>query len=89
MLKHRRTLVILNLLLSLCVLTPAAAQGNVQTVRTFANCTQMHTVYRGGVALPGAVNSGGKTRYSPKYSRKLYRANSKMDRDKDGIACEA
>ena len=89
MLKNRPSLVALSLLLSLCILTPEAAQGNVQTVRTFANCTQMHTVYRGGVALPGAVNRGGKTRYSPKVSRNLYRANSKMDRDKDGIACEA
>jgi hypothetical protein len=89
MLKNRPSLVALSLLLSLCILTPEAAQGNVQTVRTFANCTQMHTVYRGGVALPGAVNRGGKIRYSPKVSRNLYQANSKMDRDKDGIACEA
>jgi hypothetical protein len=87
--KKRLSLVAFSLLICLCILTPEAAQGSIRTVRTFANCTQMHVVYRGGVALPGAVNSGGKTRYSPKYSRKLYRANSKMDRDKDGIACEA
>ena len=87
--KSRLTLASLSLLLSLCILTPEAVQGKVLTVRTFANCTQMHLVFPGGVALPGSVNSGGKTRYSPKYSRPLYRANSKMDRDKDGIACEA
>lgn len=89
MLKLRLTLAFLILLLSVFVLTPEATQGKVFTVRTFANCTQMHLVFPGGVALPGSVNSGGKTRYSPKYSRPLYRANSKMDRDKDGIACEA
>ena len=44
--------------------------------------------YPGGVALPGAVNSGGKTRFVPKFSKKLYLANQKSDRDKDGIACE-
>ena len=89
MLKKRPSLAALSLLLSLCILTPETAQGSIHAARTFANCTQMHVVFRGGVALPGAVNRGGKTRYSPKVSRNLYRANSKMDRDKDGIACEA
>lgn len=56
--------------------------------KTFNNCTELNKVYRGGVAMPGAVNSGGKTRFAPKFSKKLYLENQKSDRDKDGIACE-
>jgi hypothetical protein len=45
-------------------------------------------VYPGGVALPGAINAGGATKQAPTYDKKLYEANKKSDRDKDGIACE-
>jgi hypothetical protein len=61
---------------------PAAA-------REYANCTELHKDYRGGVARPGAVNQGGATKYKPHYDDALYEANRKSDRDKDGIACEA
>lgn len=56
--------------------------------RVFKNCTELNKVYPGGVALPGAVNSGGNTKLTPKYDKALYLANKKSDRDKDGIACE-
>lgn len=59
---------------------------------SYANCTEMHADYKGGVALPGAVDhrsNGGHANYSPVYSRSLYEANSGSDRDGDGIACEA
>jgi hypothetical protein len=56
--------------------------------RVFKNCTELNRVYPGGVALPGAVNAGGNTKKVPKYSKALYIANKKSDRDKDGIACE-
>ena len=58
------------------------------SAKTFKNCTALNKVYPGGVALPGAVNKGGKTKLTPKYSKKLYNLNKKSDRDKDGIACE-
>jgi hypothetical protein len=58
------------------------------SAKTFKNCTELNKVYPGGVALPGAVNKGGSTKLSPKYDKKLYTANKKSDRDKDGIACE-
>lgn len=58
------------------------------SAKTFKNCTALNKVYPGGVALPGAVNKGGKTKLTPKYNKKLYEANKKSDRDKDGIACE-
>lgn len=58
------------------------------SAKTFKNCTELNKVYPGGVALPGAVNKGGTTKLTPKYDKKLYTANKKSDRDKDGIACE-
>ena len=58
------------------------------SAKTFRNCTELNKVYPGGVALPGAVNSGGMTKLTPKFNKKLYEANKKSDRDKDGIACE-
>jgi len=33
-------------------------------------------------------NKGGKTKYKPYVSKSLYDANTKLDRDKDYIACE-
>ena len=56
--------------------------------KVFKNCTELNKFYPGGVALPGAVNSGGTTKKEPKYNKALYNANKKSDRDKDGIACE-
>ena len=56
--------------------------------KKFKNCTELNKVYPGGVALPGAVNSGGATKKEPKYDKALYTANKKSDRDGDGIACE-
>jgi len=71
----------LGLMLSLSPSSQAAA-------KVFKNCTELNKVYPGGVALPGAVNSGGVTKKEPKYDKALYSANKKSDRDKDGIACE-
>ena len=56
--------------------------------KVFKNCTELNKVHPGGVALSGAVNAGGVTKLTPKYNKKLYEANKKSDRDKDGIACE-
>jgi hypothetical protein len=56
--------------------------------KVFKNCTELNKVHPGGVARPGAVNMGGATKLTPKYDKKLYEANKKSDRDKDGIACE-
>ncbi len=64
-------------------ISPAPASAKV-----FKNCTELNKVYPGGVALPGAVNAGGMTKLTPKFDKKLYEANKKSDRDKDGIACE-
>jgi hypothetical protein len=47
--------------------------------KVFKNCTELNKVYPGGVALPRAVNSGGKTKKEPKYDKALYNANKKSD----------
>jgi hypothetical protein len=62
--------------------------GSHAVPKVFKNCTELNKVYAGGVALPGAVNTGGVTKKEPKYDKALYVANKKSDRDKDGIACE-
>jgi hypothetical protein len=72
------------LVVAALVLPSTAAQAT----KVFKNCTELNKVYPGGVALPGAVNAGGMTKLTPKFDKKLYDANKKSDRDKDGIACE-
>jgi hypothetical protein len=70
-------------MVSLSLMTNANAAA-----KKFKNCTELNKVYPGGVALPGAANAGGATKQTPTYNKKLYEANKKSDRDKDGIACE-
>jgi len=78
---------------------PAAAPALVQTVpaKTFTNCTQLNAKYKGGVAKNKKVKNTktvkgkkvrAKSRYAPKVSASLYAKYRKLDRDKDGIACE-
>jgi hypothetical protein len=70
----------------------APAPDPAPTAKEYANCTAMHVDYKGGVALPGAVDkraSGGQAKHTPVYSTSLYNANTKSDRDNDQIACEA
>jgi hypothetical protein len=75
------------LVLAIC-LTIAATPSSHAAAKVFKNCTELNKVYPGGVAMPGAINSGGVTKKTPKYNKALYLANKKSDRDKDGIACE-
>ena len=75
--------------LLMCVgITVSAVPSSQAAAKVFKNCTELNKVYPGGVALPGAVNSGGVTKKEPKYDKALYGVNKKSDRDKDGIACE-
>lgn len=74
-------------ILSVALSTTFTTHSNA-AAKKFKNCTELNKVYPGGVALPGAVNKGGKTKKTPKYDKALYTANKKSDRDKDGIACE-
>jgi len=75
--------------LFMCVgIAVSAVPSSQAAAKVFKNCTELNKVYPGGVALPGAINSGGVTKKEPKYDKALYGANKKSDRDKDGIACE-
>jgi hypothetical protein len=65
-----------------------SSNSSQAAAKVFKNCTELNKVYPGGVALPGAINSGGTTKKVPKFNKALYNANKKSDRDKDGIACE-
>jgi hypothetical protein len=85
--RRRAASMLLALLLGLGSLGvfPAAAATKYQ------NCTALHRLfYRYGVARSAAaaqrqVNSG---HYKPRVSRSVYGANSNLDADKDGTACE-
>jgi Excalibur calcium-binding domain len=64
-------------------LPPAAGTG-------FANCTALRQEYPHGVGRPGAVDhTSGKPVTTFTQSAALYQANAGLDRDGDGIACEA
>ena len=69
-------------------LTLGLISSSQAAAKVFKNCTELNKVYPGGVALPGAINSGGTTKQEPVFNKALYLANKKSDRDKDGIACE-
>lgn len=62
--------------------------STVSAAVKYKNCTELNKKYKGGVAIPGARNKGGKTKFKPHYSKSLYLANASKDRDKDKIACE-
>ena len=78
---------ILSAIIVLFISATPLTQANAAS-KVFKNCTELNKVYPGGVALPGAINAGGTTKQTPTYDKKLYEANKKSDRDKDGIACE-
>ncbi len=57
--------------------------------KSYKNCTELNKAYKGGVARAANIkNKGGKTYHKPYVSKALYDVNSKLDRDKDLIACE-
>ncbi|MBT0768295.1 excalibur calcium-binding domain-containing protein [Kineosporia sp. J2-2] len=69
-------------------IAPAAA------AKKYKNCTALHQDYEHGLRKKGAKDKvRGKT--APVATRlipvrtKIYNANTKLDRDKDGVACEA
>lgn len=70
---------------SLALVSPADAAAP----KTYRNCTALNKVYPHGVGKPGAVDKTSSTKVTD-FTRnaKVYKANAKSDRDKDGIACE-
>jgi hypothetical protein len=72
----------------LLTLTSSLGQSANAAPKKYKNCTEMNQVHPGGVAKPGAVNKGGKTKNEPTIDAPMYKLNASLDRDKDGIACE-
>lgn len=73
----------------MCVATSLPAEA-ATTVTRYANCAALNVDYPNGVGLPGAVDkTKGERVTSFVVDRAIYSANSrKLDRDRDGIACE-
>ena len=67
--------------------TPALAAAP----RSYANCTALHMAYPHGVTRTGAKDKvKGKTRPATKFTvnTAVYNRNTRLDADRDGIACE-
>lgn len=58
-------------------------------IKTYKTCTELQKKYKFGLASSSsAKNKGAGPVEKPAVNRALYLKNSKLDRDKDGIACE-
>jgi hypothetical protein len=70
--------------------SPAGAVRAVETATSFPNCDRLHKKWAYGVAKSRkAARKQVRTgHYKPHVSRAGYRANSSLDADKDGTACE-
>ncbi len=65
--------------------------GQSFAAKPFANCTALNKKYKHGVGKKGAKDKvSGKTKPVTNFvvNNALYAENKKMDRDKDGVACE-
>ena len=75
------------------ILGVAAPASAAPAPTKFKNCTALHAVYKHGVGKSAKahdkVSSHAKPKHGFKISARVYNANKKLDRDKDGIACEA
>lgn len=71
--------------------TSLAVSPAEAAAKKFKNCTALNKTYKHGVGKKGAkdkVRGSTKPVTNFKVSTALYNANKKMDRDKDGVACE-
>jgi hypothetical protein len=71
------------------LVAPAAASA--ATAPRYANCAAMQRVYPHGVGKVGArdhVRGTTKPVTTFKVSTSIYNANTRLDGDKDGVACE-
>lgn len=70
-----------------------ASQAKPVRIIAYRNCAALQKVYRHGVGKKGAVDkSSGRVKTSRVknfyVNTNLYAKNKKLDRDKDGVACE-
>ncbi|PID02506.1 calcium-binding protein [Sporosarcina sp. P2] len=72
-----------------CSMVLLPVQSTEAAAAKFKNCTELNKTYPGGVAKNASVkNKGGKTKLKPTVAASIYNSHTKLDRDKDGIACE-
>ena len=88
-LKHSiRTAAVVTAGLGLAVFSTTGAQATVAP-KTYKNCTALNKVYKHGVGRFGAHDhTSGTPVTNFTRNNKVYKLNTKSDRDKDGIACE-
>jgi hypothetical protein len=78
-------------LLSTLIPTPTPAADAPSVTPVYDSCRELRAAdHPGGVASPGAKNTGRKLRgaVAVTTSRSLYAANARLDTDADRIACE-
>jgi len=68
----------------------SASTSTTSGPTAYPDCTALNADHPSGVGLPGAVDntSAGTSNSGFRVSEELYNANSSMDGDADGIACE-
>lgn len=69
---------------ALATLAISAGSPTAFAATKYKNCTALRKAYPSGVAKTRAAAKKSGAKYAPS----VYAANSKMDRDKDGAACE-
>jgi Excalibur calcium-binding domain len=90
----KRMLLVLAAAASVAAASAESAQLAAASVQapmaSFRNCTALNRVYRHGVGKYGARDRtrSGDPVTNFRRSNTLYRQNSGLDRDKDGVACE-
>ena len=72
-----------------CALAVVPVAGAQAATTHYRSCVQMHQDYKWGVArnptASRAIVTAGN--YRPKTSKRLYAANKKLDKDRDGVIC--
>jgi hypothetical protein len=77
--------------------TAVTASAPAPSVAKFKSCKKLNAKYKGGVAKNKSARNWkrvngkkvlAKSVYRPKVSKALYKKNKRLDRDRDGIACE-
>ena len=83
-----RTCVVQGLVVGVA-LAPAMSAPAFASARKYRNCDALNRSYPHGVARPGARDkTSGRPVTTFRVNRAVYRKNTHLDRDKDGIACE-
>ena len=76
--------------LSIAIFVVCSDPGSMVLAQTFKNCSEVNRTYRWGVAKSIAAAKIQKNYpiNNPLVSEAIYKSIAKMDRDKDGTACE-